>query len=726
MAVVLAALGCAAGSADVSLEALGREAARGTYPKWATGVASYWTAVGADGDDAEALVNEEGMVEVAAGRFSLEPFVELDGRLVTWADVACTQSLVGGDLPLPVVTWHHPAFTLVVTAVADGTPGASLLWLHYRLTPAAGEARRLALRLAVRPFQVLPPWQDLNVTGGAGRIDEIELRDGVLRVDDRRIASAPAAAGLGAPPWTPPAGEPAALRSWVLWWPDGVTDVDVVAPLHDGTAPAPAPGEGVRVRARVAAAWRGRLGRVGIGLPPAAREVASAVRATLGWILTLRDGPAIRPGPRNYARSWIRDGAFTARALLGFGHATEVRDFLAWYAGFQLPDGRVPCCVDGRGADPTPENDSDGELIHAAAEHWRFTGDREALARLWPHVDRAAAHVEALRRERTGPPFAGTAMAGLVPDSISHEGYAKRAVHSYWDDLFALAGLADATELAADVGDAARAAALAAERDGLGRALAASVRRVIADHGIDHLPASVELADFDPTSTAIAVTVAEAEGLLPADALARTFGRYADEVARWRAGEPARDAYTPYEARNAEALVRLGRRDEAARVLAFVMDGRRPAGWHVWPEVIATDPVAPRFLGDMPHGWGGATVVQAVRTMLAYERIRDEALVVAAGVPDAWLAGDPGGVAVRDLPTHWGLLGYRLRRTGPRRVRMDLDAGVRIPPGGIVVAPPLRAPLARARVNGEVVRAGADGTVVVRRMPARVEMEERP
>jgi hypothetical protein len=337
---------------------------------------------------------------------------------------------------------------------------------------------------------------------------------------------------------------------------------------------------------------------------------------------------------------------------------------------------------------------------------------------------RAGEHIESLRRERTGLPFAGTAMAGLVPESISHEGYAKQAVHSYWDDLFALAGLADAAELAGVIGDATRAARFAAAHDGLARDLAASVRRVIADRGIEHVPASVELADFDPTSTAIAVTVAEAEALLPPAALARTFGRYTEEIARWRGGAPARDAYTPYEARNAEALVRLGRREEAFEVLRFVLDGRRPAGWNVWPEVIATDRSAPRFLGDMPHGWGGATFVRAVRTMLAYEHRRDQALVVAAGVPDAWLA-HPSGVAVRDLPTHWGPLGYRLRRAGTRRLRMDLAAGVHVPPGGIVVAPPLRAPLARVRVNGRAVPAGEAGTVVVRRLPARVEMEER-
>ena len=30
---------------------------------------------------------------------------------------------------------------------------------------------------------------------------------------------------------------------------------------------------------------------------------------------------------------------------------------------------------------------------------------------------------------------------GLLPESISHEGYSSKPMHSYWDDFFALQGL---------------------------------------------------------------------------------------------------------------------------------------------------------------------------------------------------------------------------------------------------------------------------------------------
>ena len=39
-----------------------------------------------------------------------------------------------------------------------------------------------------------------------------------------------------------------------------------------------------------------------------------------------------------------------------------------------------------------------------------------------------------------------------MPQSISHEGYSAKPMHSYWDDFFALRGFKDATEIARMLG----------------------------------------------------------------------------------------------------------------------------------------------------------------------------------------------------------------------------------------------------------------------------------
>src|SRR6185295_3794062 len=95
---------------------------------------------------------------------------------------------------------------------------------------------------------------------------------------------------------------------------------------------------------------------------------------------------------------------------------------------------------------------------------------------------------------------------GLLPESISHEGYSAHPVHSYWDDFFALKGLKDAVELAQALGKTDEAARWSSIRDEFRGDLYASLRRVVYGAEIDYIPGSAELADFDATSTTIAVS----------------------------------------------------------------------------------------------------------------------------------------------------------------------------------------------------------------------------
>ena len=143
--------------------------------------------------------------------------------------------------------------------------------------------------------------------------------------------------------------------------------------------------------AAATARWRARLSDVTIDVP-ADTQLTDAIRASAGWILATRKGAALEPGTRSYDRSWIRDGALMAAALLRFGYSDVVRDYIAWYAAHQYPSGKVPCCVDARGADPVPEHDSNGEFIYLVMEYWRHTGDRALLERMWPHVVRAVGY----------------------------------------------------------------------------------------------------------------------------------------------------------------------------------------------------------------------------------------------------------------------------------------------------------------------------------------------
>src|SRR5262249_7617964 len=167
-----------------------------------------------------------------------------------------------------------------------------------------------------------------------------------------------------------------------------------------------------------------------------------------------------------------------------------------------------------------------------------------------------------------------------------------------------------------------------------------------------------ELGDFDATSTTIALSPAGEQSALPQDLLHNTFARYWTHFAQRRDGAIAWEDYTPYEWRTVSSFVRLGWRDRAQQAIDFFMHDRRPAEWNQWAEVVGHDPRETRFVGDMPHGWVASDFIRSILDLFAYERESDRALVIAAGIPAAWI--DDKGVGVDRLRTPYGLLSYTL------------------------------------------------------------------
>src|SRR4029453_6561657 len=106
----------------------------------------------------------------------------------------------------------------------------------------------------------------------------------------------------------------------------------------------------------------------------------------------------------------------------------------------------------------------------------------------------------------------------------------------------------------------------------------------ISDRNIDSVPASVELADFDPSSTAIAIAPGGELDRLPPAETARTVQPYFEERERRRGGGDDWEASSPYELRTVGALIRLGQRDQAHTVLTGLLADRRPLAWNPWAE----------------------------------------------------------------------------------------------------------------------------------------------
>jgi hypothetical protein len=724
------------------IKAVAADAPRGSFPRGFSGEQPYWTIVGIDGGNEQGLIGEDGVVEAGKGGFTVEPFVRVDGRLVSWADVETTQSLQDGYLPVPSVDWRHPEIRMRVTALAEGKRGDSRLLVRYRLENSGKQAREYSLVLAARPFQVNPPSQFLNTIGGVSPLHTLAVDGRVLSVDGRprvfasqvpdnaRVSSfdaglLPFEAGAGesaASPALSQVNDPTGLASAAMAYrlrllPGQSKEISLLIPM-DGPLPAPdAEWDADALQRAVADDWRSQLDKVKFEVPAEGQALVDTLRTSLAHMLISRIGPRLQPGTRSYARSWIRDGAMISEGLLRMGREDVVRDYVEWYAPYQFKDGMVPCCVDDRGSDPVPENDSHGELIFNIAEYYRYSGDTAMLQRMWPHVRSAYDYMEKLRlSERTEANRAlNEAFYGMMPASISHEGYSAKPMHSYWDNFWALRGYKDAVEVAEALGRPADARRMAASRDQFRDDLVASLRAAARLHDIDYLPGAAELGDFDATSTTIGLAPGGEQGRLPPDLLNNTFQRYWTRFVDRRDGRLEWKDYTPYEWRNVAAFVRLGWRERAWEVVEYFFADRAPQAWNQWAEVVSRTPRQPFFLGDLPHAWVGSDFVRSALDMFAYVREIDDSIVLAAGIPASWLEQ---GIGIRDLRTPNGYLSYSLRRNG-ETLRLTVDDGLQLPAGGLVLPWPFATPPGDTRVNGQPAE-WKDGELRILSLPAEV------
>jgi len=724
----------------------------GYYPKYFTNKQSYWTLIGANGDSRKGLMNEEGQIEVGRMSFSIEPFLYLGDSLLTWHSFHKLQSLAKDYLPIPSVTWTRSGVRLRITGFAEGKAEHSVLMARYIIENTGKERMNGKFFVAIRPFQVNPPWQFLNNPGGVSEISDVSYKRGMVSVDNKRVISLTQPQAFGATTFdsgditeyllngiVPRAGSvhdhfrhaSGALEYGVDLAPGEKAEIDLAMPFYK-TPPDYTPNMSRansfvhRKQISTEKYWNSKVSKVDIELPGSAQDIINTIKSNLAYILINRHGPAIQPGARSYDRSWIRDGALMSAALLRFGLQKGVRDFIDWYTRYIYPNGKVPCVVDSRGADPVPENDSPGEYIYAVMQYFRFTHDTTWLRDKLPAVEKVVHYIQLLRAQEMTEKYRDgyaeqQACFGLVPASISHEGYSNHPEHSYWDDFFVLLGLKDATDIAKVLHETKLEKEFATERDDFRKSLYVSLRLAMKNKEIDYIPGCVELGDFDPTSTTIAVDPCGELENLPEPQLRNTFAKYYDYFHRRRENSVPWEAYTPYETRIIGTFVQLGEKRKANELMDYFMHDRRPQAWNEWAEVVWKNPDAPKFIGDMPHTWVGSDFIRSVRAMFAYERESDTTLVVGAGIPTAWIS-DTNKVVVKGMPTYYGTLGYTVV-THEGIVEYSLSGGIDLSQAHVLVESPCNKPVRSAKVNGIPVPVRDGNSVQIEELPAKVEFE---
>ena len=166
----------------------------GNFPRYFMEQASYWTVTGVNNDVKEALINEDGMVEVDKARFAIEPMIRSGDKLYNWSNVKAVQSMgpagnKNGFEFVPSVTWQCGDLRFAVGVMSAGQANVnSTLGIRYEFENLSAQPMAFEFYLLIRPFQVNPYYQFLNLAGGTGKIQSLkEEAGGQITVDDKVI-----------------------------------------------------------------------------------------------------------------------------------------------------------------------------------------------------------------------------------------------------------------------------------------------------------------------------------------------------------------------------------------------------------------------------------------------------------------------------------------------------------------------------------------------------------
>ena len=729
---------------------------RGYFPRYFYKEKSYWNIIGVKSDYKEAMINEEGMIEVDKSRFSIEPMILLNNKLINWNDVKLEQKLENNYLPIPIVKWKKEKLELEIKTFASGEANHnSVLYCLYRITNKDSYSQSGKLFLIIRPFQVNPYYQWLNLTGGVSKINSIDIRDSVIKIDsDKYIFPITKFVDAGAIkfesgnivslinegkiPESKFVSDDLNLASAVLVYdyelqPNQSKEFVLAIPFYESRLNLDfSKNEKDNLKLvekeldKVKNEWEKTLSHIKFNLPPSAEKIINTYKSNLAYILINRDGFGIQPGSRSYERSWIRDGSLTSSALLKSGIVNEVKEFIDWYSEYQYENGKIPCVVDKRGADPVPEHDSHGEYIFLLKQYFNFTKDTSLLKKHNHRILKAVDYMKSLIDERSTDHYkygndSVRAYYGILPESISHEGYSAKPMHSYWDNFFALRGFKDATDIQQILNENYEYEKVKNILNNFKTNLYNSLSLAIKTRKIDYIPGCVELGDFDATSTTIALYPVNEKNNLPQPYLKNTFNKYYDFFKKRRDGKIKWTNYTPYENRVIGSFIFLDQPNQAHDLIKFFLNDQRPSGWNHWAEVVWRDYRFPGFIGDMPHTWVGSDFINAIRAMFVYENEYDSSLVIASALYEDWI-NSKEGISVENLPTFYGEISYNIKKES-KKFLVKVYGDIEMPKGNIILKNfnSMKLPK-KVLVNGKNSTEFSNNSILINEFPATVEI----
>ena len=403
-----------------------------------------------------------------------------------------------------------------------------------------------------------------------------------------------------------------------------------------------------------------------------------------------------------YHSFYLRDAAVISNAFDLVGLHGLARENLEFFGSWQRPDGLF---VSRPG-----QYDGHGQALWALGEHARRGRDAAFARAVFPSVSRGVDWLTAARREDP---------LGLLPPGDPRDNELV-AGHLAGDNMWAVAGLERAVELARTLGEREQAERFAAELSGLRGAIVAQVRLAAPAHGggippafdapggqdWGNLWASYPEQVLSPRDPAVEATIRTARA------------RFREGIATYLDGRLLHH-YLGFRVLQTELL-----RGEQERVVRGLYDAlAHTSATHGGFET-GIHPRGSRSVDDnpSPHGWYAAEYVALLRNMLVREE--GERIVLGSALSRAWLR--PGRtVSVRRAPTHAGTVSYTVRaRRGGATISWRAPLGAEL-----AWAVPAGARAVRARglePGGRAIRLPArQRRLLVRwRLPARAESYE--
>jgi hypothetical protein len=347
-----------------------------------------------------------------------------------------------------------------------------------------------------------------------------------------------------------------------------------------------------------------------------------------------------------------------------------------------------------------PEADNPGQILWIMGEHWKFTRDREWLARIYPSVQRLVALV---RYCRTGPGPHWVDLDSLeFGDALAADRRQELKPgrcdghHPEYTEAFDIAGLRAAVALAAAAGNED-------DRSEWSKQAAALFKKYDDQFG-DHLA-----RDYGNYSV-----------LWPCRLYHLDEGKAHEQFRGIGAKKPNGWRYFPLATAHQGLLA--GNREAGWKTIDNHLAHEQMRGWYLLDEGGKSGAGGWRHARTtwnpnvaMPHGWAIAEVWLLMRDCLLFED--GDSLVLLPGVPPEWFQGEP--FSFRELPTDFGQCTVSYR-DGALEI-----SGTASPPGGFVLRlPPELRP--RVTIDGKPIPPLDAGDFLLPRGTRKVDVEFPP